>query len=401
VAIVFAIVLLTATLHWGSDKPVADDFDTDRVDCPGHDFHMRRRATGRTKFAGIHSSIAEFHDCARFILDDSAYHSLYALFAALPDSGAPVGPDSVEAMSLSPSHTIALAAGEVVTPDGDYAPLGVKPHYNCLYLTRGSPSDVPRAFMLSVDMDEGACKWAIPVERAGTTELHVRRVRFASFTDAEYPMAARWQRDAVSGRYVMGVKCGAAWCEVGGPRSGNVLMATPGVDPGDAAAVKLASRRLVPGWSDEQELAEKIPGATGPGIHVRPSGRMGRVTPVVNLGDLTVDSFGDWTVVGTVWISPAKKIWWPWWPYVDTYTHKLGLEAGTNRLYLRLKDAATDTWESKVVTESGHETVFDAVRRDHSGLHVPGTLRWRWLSDDETIWARCDDGCCQVQQHSI
>jgi hypothetical protein len=28
--------------------------------------------------------------------------------------------------------------------------------------------------------------------------------------------------------------------------------------------------------------------------------------------------------------------------------------------------------------------------------HVPGTVRWRWLANDEGGWMRCGHGCCEV-----
>jgi hypothetical protein len=98
---------------------------------------------------------------------------------------------------------------------------------------------------------------------------------------------------------------------------------------------------------------------------------------------------------------------------VRPYDVKLGLVEGENQIFLRVVDG---DWQVKLVHRSPPDVTADladhpelggamatagfaAQRHPHPGFPIPGTLRWRWLADDETIWVRCDDGCCQVQQH--
>jgi hypothetical protein len=49
----------------------------------------------------------------------------------------------------------------------------------------------------------------------------------------------------------------------------------------------------------------------------------------------------------------------------------------------------------KCVIRRGHENVR---HDDMSQVEVPGTARWRWMKDDQTVWVRCDLGCCEVIQ---
>ena len=42
---------------------------------------------------------------------------------------------------------------------------------------------------------------------------------------------------------------------------------------------------------------------------------------------------------------------------------------------------------------------FMCARRcdmDTADYWVPGTARWRWRVDDEGMWMRCRNGCCEI-----
>ena len=56
------------------------------------------------------------------------------------------------------------------------------------------------------------------------------------------------------------------------------------------------------------------------------------------------------------------------------------------------------TWWAVVVKPSKEVSYRCVYRTDHGTIPVPGTARWRWVLNDETIWVRCANGCCQVDQ---
>jgi hypothetical protein len=379
--------------------------------------------------ARITTKVPEFHDCQRFIVkgrreSEHRYDSLFAVFASdflwkLADSlGRADSSTSVdEALDLGPGDQVAIAAGEVFTR-GVYPSLGIGRLFNCLYMSRGPRGW--RAFMLPVGADESAClkpmrvrrSSASPrpqprpvpatapfVESSAATELRVRAETFEGFTGNDIPAVARWDWDPRTGQYSIGLKCGAAWCEVG-PRPD--FASSPGLSVN--AAWPKGKRRVhrIKGWYDEQWLAvpnivrpTPRPGANA--AAVRPAvGLMAQVIPDSLLKDRTKHEFvADWVQVATIRIPDVAG--------VRNYTSKLGLRPGENQLFLKGEESSPN-WRARVVPPVGAPTEFDVIRHDHSAdvasiswFRIPATTRWRWMPDDETIWARCLEGCCEVQ----
>ena len=379
--------------------------------------------------ARITTKVPEFHDCQRFIVrgrrdSEHRYDSLFAVFASdflwkLADSlgRADSSASVAEALDLGPGDQVAIAAGEVFTR-GAYPSLGIGRLFNCLYMTRGPRGW--RAFMLPVGDDESVClkpmrvrsssassrprPRPVPatapfVESSAATELRVRAETFEGFTGDDIPAVARWDWDPRTGQYSIGLKCGAAWCEVG-PRPTFASSAGLMVD----AAWPKGKRRVrrIKGWYDEQWLAvpNNVRPMSRPGASsaaVRPAaGLMGHVIPDTLLKDRTADQFrNDWVEVATVRIPDVAGS--------RNYASKLGLRPGENQLFLR-GDVSSRNWKARVIPPGGTPVEFDVIRHDHSAdvaaipwFRIPATTRWRWMPDDETIWARCLEGCCEVQ----
>ena len=374
-----AVALLCGTLvSWHAPVRSADDTDVDRKDCPGPSW---KKATP-VKFAPITADIPEFHDCQRFIDKTNRYGALYAVILAdTSQAGQQLLNDKRKAEGMTAAHTVAVAVAEVITPKGDYPSLGVHPGRNCLYLS--SANGWARAYMFSSGETDETCPWVISTAEATVTPLNVRRTMYPNYKPADFPTAARWQIDARSGRYIIGVSCDAGWCEIGVDKSEKVLAAA---DVGGIAPAKAHVYR-VQGWFDEQRLAIHSSTTTAEGVTVEPSSVIGKATPDWQLKSRSFADFNaGWVYVGSLHL-----------PTVPTgYTSKLGVSAGDNKLYFRRFPG--DVWKARIIPANGPPVTRDVIRTDHKGVNVPATMRWRWLGNDETVWARCVEGCCQVQQ---
>jgi hypothetical protein len=357
----------------------------DSTDCPGPYFKIKVPQPGETTIdqdtvalAEQISQVPEFHDCQRFIASNT-YDKLFAVFASFRLESID---DTLNALNanLPPASTqwVAVAAAEIYTTEGTYDALGINPGFSCLYLA--NKNDWKDGYMLSTGWDEKKCVDVMDLGAsppAGTTMLKVRRIKYGALADADYPAVARWEVDA-AGNYLIGIKCGDAWCQVGGTESGlatvtGTFTSTNAVDH-------------VNGWFDQQLLA--LPGAAGAGA--TPSPIMGVARPVAGLGAMMdpVPFENGWVEVGGIQLSQAS----------DVYVTKLGLGAGWNQLFLKGKKGEA-VWHAKIVSAGGQTSYRKVLRHSHDGmgLDIPGTLRWRWVRDDETVWARCLEGCCQVQ----
>jgi hypothetical protein len=432
------------------------------LECPGYS-----DTVSHVPLSGPIGTIPEFHDCQRF-LDSTGdnYDSRYAIFAALRldslladlsrarDSIA--GPPGDEEEDEGHDHSRA-AAGKVersgasfrtvpvatiYTPDGTYPPLGVQPGFNCLFLyahslTPGAQPTRWGAKMVPWGADSNCLDHHIdPYPAAVGRALDVRPSppdRRFHFTDADYPAVARWDWDPKHKRQYLGIKCGAAWCEVGdrrfkssGPYSGPV----PNFDPVPGITVTPAMKARVTaikGWYDAQVLA--MGGGT------RPSRVYGVVIPNPALDALSSlpSSVGaeppGLKFYTDRWVDAASAV-------LDRNYGKWNFTKGENRIWLCYGTATSckvplaqpfvppsttpltsceypkgnRAWWAKIVSRAGTQYVC-VLRTDHSAqlfewmknnpgyiVKLPGAARWRWLSTDDGDWISCPSGCCTFFQ---
>jgi hypothetical protein len=386
VTVVFAVsvVLLGANpqpARSQGERPRRPTEDADRHDCPGPWFKVPSKKAKATsaetitmvKVAGPQSNVPEFHDCQRFLTPDNRkYEGLYAVFAT------PTPPDSF-AGHAALNLDYAYLAAEVVTRDGGYTNLKVAQQFNCLYL--GVAHVGWRAFMVKSWLSEEACADSLRADEHTADALTVNRVVDTTFAADDYPPSARWDRTP-NGSYFIVMSCGKAVCEIGIP-PGELASHAQFVSEAMTKAQKRV-RRIKP-WYDEQFVA--IPG----GLNVSPTKVLGVATPDPRLGNITRAEFeSNWVRVGDIALIADQP----------PYESKLGLTSGRNTLYLRHKPTDPDSLWWAMMVQGNRRTYGRVTRYGHEGMgfKIPATLRWRWLSNDETVWARCLEGCCQVEQ---
>ena len=359
-----------------SDSFAITVIDTLR-DRKGNVVGTQPRTIRQIGLAGPISNVPEFHDCQEFIRGDG-YLRLYAIFARF---GLERLADSLDTLPYTPSKQ-ALAAAEIYSDGEHYAPLGVEPYFNCLYVYRVLKDW--RAAVVPKGTHEDACLTHLVDPATHGTQLEVHRST-PSADLAAYPQVARWDWDQQSGWQYVGIMCGAGWCDVG-PKGFTSSPAVYGIK----------------GWYDEQRLATV---ASSGGL--QPGSAHGIIIPDPALGhlnnatDFHQSSGSPWVHVANVLLTGSSP-----------YSSKLRLQPGWNKIYLCYGSAAAcgvppqaqtcspggmwwalikppHWWQSK--------TYRCVTQRLHSGIVIPATVRWRWLTNDETGWIRCvQNGCCQV-----
>jgi hypothetical protein len=321
-----------------------------------------------------------------------------------------------------------VAVAEVMALDSGYSTLGIKRGFNCLYLY-GKAETVSglEARMIPVGANDTNCLKPLPSGNVGTV-LEVRRTRFPKMT---VPPVARWDWDGTHLKQYIGIDCGsAAYCDIG--PAGFVMSKAHSGLATTPQQVVLA----VKGWYDEQRLAypQTTTSLTQPDV----GPIMGTLVPAPNLAShngkpLQSDFANHWVPVATAFISDSST----------KYKKKLNLERGTpesqrgNAVFLCFGNKRTcvvpDTvasescptnpedytgasgaalqsmppqnidptqrrWWARIVSAvTGKVAVYCVTRREHEKVDIPGVVRWRWAINDETMWVRCLEGCCEVE----
>jgi hypothetical protein len=376
----------------GSWPPLAG-----RPECP-HDWDFKQ---GQLAIIGGNIDIPEFHDCQRFITyhgDEPRYDALYAIFAS-------------DSLYLPPAGLWAVAE---IYAEGQYAKLGIKPGYNCLFLGR-QPGGYD-ARMVPVSSADVNCRQLV-LDRMSGTPLMVNPVDVGP----GIPSVARWDWDDRMREQYIGIKCDSTvWCEVA--RQRRAPSARPSAPT--LGSARLARTRLIKGWYDEQHLAYRDANhATVPSF-VR-----GTIYPDSLLDDRnsTTDFDNTWVVAAYVALDTLRGYQQA---TLDQYKDRLNLdptEPGaallrTGKLNVlslchgalldcvpavaldvnALQGCDTEgAWWTRVDPANGGASKYlCATRRGHEGMsdlhEIPGTARWRWMASDEGVWDACGQGCCET-----
>lgn len=431
--------------HDVTGMPGAPRLDVPAILADIPEFHDCQRFVRRR--AREVSYTAQFAIFVRFGLD-SLYGAAGAPSAATrPPAGVVPGAGAVAPVAVAGAQSLDAGLTVAVVWAGDaYSPLKIERGLNCLVLRRnGAGFD---AFMLhtagsadSTCLRPSADLRHVPTDPSGVPvgltperQLDVR-VSDPGVPDADVPPVIRWDTD-LQDRPFIHVKCPQHSCDIG---SAGLALAPRLTAPAgmDAPARRVIQER---GWRDEQRLAVRRAGAAD----LIPSTLRGRVFPHPRLDALTANDFRP-----GLWLEAAAiSITGPGAP--GAYQQKLGVMAvdrqpdwGTtrgNRLWLCTRvplpgatasfppppaDACQPSSEvlascrvpagSSLAAEeaAGHVMFaymavngrvtrrFCVTRRPWPAAYggpAPGTARWRWTDQDDTIWVRCPSGCCEIEE---
>jgi len=450
------VVLVLASVWLLSCRLQREQPTGGRPECPMTQVALADTTDTVVAISGPITNIPEFHDCQRFVVGKK-YDSLYAIFAGYhlelspnlrltpaqinPPSGSSstaIGPTGAN-KAKPPLNQISLEGtgytyAEIYTWGGNYPPLGIKPGFNCLYLfvTGGQQRArmVPIANLPTANQDS-SCIVPRPDMATNTgygKELLVRQDTEPGLTADDYPPVARWDWDAVHLKQYIGIRCGSAWCEIGD--SDLVVSTALGTAPsfatvsGDPPTPNETLRvTRIKGWYDRQQLATK------PWFSpLQPGAVWGTIIPNPALGRKDHDdvSYFHPTTTNPPWVEVAVvRVPEDYSMSVAKFANgdnSVALCYGTTQecqvddskvsgcktsaiahsSYTGSVTPATPLWWVRITAE-GTSPQFRCVEwRDHSadalslGYRIPGTARWRWLLEDETTWARCTEGCCEM-----
>ena len=436
--LVLAVVGGVLSCSWPSKGSGTLGFiDPDRPECP-HDWSRLRPPKEKAPNAitvtdmsfpngfsvpGPQTNIPEFNDCQKFVLKDPVSGrltygpSLLAVFASY----------RLDSLEFDPPSGNIVAAAEVLnySTSFTYAPLGIRPYFNCLYLF-GAPGRL-RAKMFAVGNNETQCQTSHPLTGIPGQELAVREIQIAGFkAGQDYPPVARWDWDASIAVQYIGLRCGAAWCEVGPgkPEDPATPAFTSSSSYANTASGSAEDRvRGIKGWYDEQLLAVDSADES------RLTALRGSVFPDTNLAALTQSTLdGHWHAVSHIALrqpetgSLVKEL--------EHYRKKFNLDPVPQGSPLKdmnhvlmcygtisscsvpatatlsmmqscgkaaLAAAITNKRYWAQITSNVRPPMYRCMTpRSHGVTFIPATARWRWLARDETSWRWCPGGCCEV-----
>lgn len=347
--------------------------------------------------------VPEYNDCQKFLVRSSGARvysqGQFAIFA-VQDPELAIKLDSLANARLG------LAAA-VVYAEEAYAYLGIEKGFNCLVLY--SAGTGWRAAMRRPTDEVADCSGTFPF--GGGQALAVRPPLSPLPAGQEhYAQLARWGFDERSEQHYIAITCGEAICNIG--REGFTERDTP-VPP--TSSPTTAERRVheVATWHDEQLLASFPTGAST----VQPTDVWGTVIPDTGLGYRnTLDDFKNrWVPVAEVELSEdhpeyRQKGFQMTTPGNRNIVQSCVIDETTGSTCPDLPDEfrpggkcdATDDastgqrWRSRHIAVDGTIKYFCVKRYPLgvTGLAVPAAARWRWRADDEMLWYRCMEGCC-------
>ncbi len=350
----------------------------------------------------------------------------------------PVSPSSVASVTLHVGESVQLVAdpnvatqqtlpaAEIYDYGDEYAPLGIKPNFNCLYLYYDGTGAI-RAKMVpvsSLSNQWDACLTAVDPSNASIVGTPLDVIRTPGAAPDDVPSVARWDWDDEHQQQTIGIRCGSAWCEVGTP--GFQRSQSYSVEPGTSSQV--ARVVTVKGWYDEQLLAVNSP-TVAP---ARPSSVRGTIIPDPELGFRTKGSFRHtWIPVAYAALSVGandartveyyyKKLHFEPVPVSGSLRSLNGLQAcfGTRGecnvpiAALKLNVCGPESayygivryrrmW-TKITSATSRTDAYRCNKRRYDPLMppsmtIPATARWRWVLSDETVWNDCVEGCCESE----
>ena len=217
--------------------------------------------------------------------------------------------------------------------------------------------------------------------------LHVTAQDYAGPDNVDralvFPPTARFRWHQRAEAYAIGVKCGTQWCTVGTQGATAGLPALSGHVLG-----------VVPGYFDEQPLAVYIAAKD-----TLVPGPMGRIYPSSQLARWNgPTATPDWAAMreyASIRIQSANVDA----ALFDAYVQKFGLTVSPDGrmasadLFFAPAAAGGAVAELRTGTSAKPASLVALVENQHHS--APGTVRWRWLDQDEAAWVPCQgNNCC-------
>lgn len=406
-AVLFLLALLAACADKEVKPPDGEQVVLARTVCPQHgsvwvpgEQDTAWRLLPELSVPGPNTQIPEFHDCQRLLDKDKDGYTAEAAIYAFP--GIVDLPEQLRALEQAGDPLRAIAGAEIIST-ADYDKLGIKLGANCLYLFTQQGN--LRAFMRPVATETDCAQRLNPVPpQPGWKQLIVTQdPEQAPFTRFDFSPSARWDYDARPAQRLqfIGLPCEQAYCMIAGAAAQSwKRYDRPGQGVKGRRVVKLRT------WYDEQILG--ILPASG-GVVV-PSGVFGTIFPDSVLGER---GESDYQVPDQPWLHAADIRLQSALPYYKTkfnldvtpdgeYYNQVSLCMGPDTRCIPQGvtpptcGTTNDPWYARIVSLTG-DVKYNCVKRHlHQGFSIPGNARWYWLPNDEGIWVRCPNGCCQV-----
>lgn len=411
-------------------------------------FANRYREGTIWSLAGHQLDVPEYNDCQRLLVrkghvppkyTELHFGNVGVIFARanlndvyrqeLP-IGSAIGPFTAVLKNPNPATTRVTTIAFVWTTGG-YAPLGLNDDYEfaCVVLqwepaVASNEKRQYHAWMVSVSPETSCAK---PLELSPSHAYYLGALEFPAQSNAdgpdEIPAVARWDWDPQNGEQYIGIACPSGWCELYGEGPHKLYEHSTSPKYMDASGLKISGKagRVVrqKGWYDEEYLASTIKTPGGFPV-LDPAGAFGTVFPVPDLKDRNIESYHLGAFVPVAWISITAAS--------SGYLGKYGIRFNTappqrpdvNVLSLCLDDGTNNFCKVKmnhlchstrdqssgyffyarIVTgpddPEGKDFCVDYIGTDPT-VSTPGTVRWRWLDNDQTIWVSCPAGCCQIK----
>ena len=353
------------------------------------DCQNRARAASRASLAFMLAgemmlTIPEYHDEQAFPVGTGKYGPV-ASFYASPYLGS-----FTETWQIAEHGQRGILAAVIDVPErpegatleAPYDSLNIKGGLNCLWLALDAGKW--RAYV-SQTPARVACNPAVGTRK----ELAVVRSNSeAGYGKGDYPAVTRFTESAIDaggnlgnqpGRPLLGVSCIDRWCEIGPFKADGV---TPDFFVSDPAGpIGSPREHRIKGWHDQQWLAVKV------GTQLQPAFRATFI-PARKINEKSADDFKApaWITVATVVLSAD--------PPAGSKYDKLGLKRGRNGLEVQAQ--GTD-WKGRWRNGGTLTPVFKVDHVQHFDAAVPGTARFRWQSNDDSMWAPCGQACCRVE----
>lgn len=410
IAIIIAILLalcvpdLTknaeSTARYPSDVSQLDN----ESECP-HDWDWSDAVKPSVEaITGGRDNIPEYNDCQRLLLGnlDTPIFTTDA-FAIFASGGLGRQTDGTAAL---------IKAG------GRYEPLGIGPGWNCLVATMEASGEWS-AVMVPVGQDLERCTGE--VDPSEGTSLRVA-------VDSRYggdavPPVVRWGFDSIEWEHFIVSRCGDRPCYIGLSEVPQVIVV--------GASLRGGQVYEVAGWNDRQYLAQR-PAAGGPveapvqpalEAWLVPDPELGQkrkndyLNKWVKVAEVRLDAHSDeYVAKANFGHTPAGSKPTEIYNCIDGFEDAPAPLAPSGRcpgMDSKIMDAKCANLDAKTGDKyrSMHvrtlrdglaaDTLFRCVEffpleKADSLLTIPGTVRWRWLTTDETLWHRCDSGCCKV-----